>query len=93
MYLLSFQTLREFRSLYYKAVQSDYNQNNSLADYTNFTFPYAYHCHEATLTFAFALRKTIKGTQLYTQLHIFCNEYELKEPYYRADNCYSIQKN
>ncbi|CAI8020636.1 Gamma-aminobutyric acid type B receptor subunit 1 [Geodia barretti] len=52
-------TLREFRSLYYKAVQSDYNENNRLMEYSDYIFPYAYHCHEATLTFAYALNKTV----------------------------------
>jgi gamma-aminobutyric acid type B receptor len=52
-------TLREFRSLYYKAVQSDYNENNTLMEYNDYVFPYAYHCHEATLTFAYSLNKTI----------------------------------
>ncbi|CAI8057390.1 hypothetical protein GBAR_LOCUS31275, partial [Geodia barretti] len=52
-------TLREFRSLYYKAVQSDYNKNNGLMEYSDYIFPYAYHCHEATLTFAYALNKTV----------------------------------
>lgn len=40
---------------------SDYNQNNELTEYTDFVFPYAYHCHEATLAFAYALNKTIAG--------------------------------
>jgi gamma-aminobutyric acid type B receptor len=52
-------TFREFRSLYYKAVQSDYNENNTLMEYNDYVFPYAYHCHEATLTFAYSLNKTI----------------------------------
>lgn len=61
----SFQTLRQFTFLYHEAVMSDYNQNNDIMEYTDFVFPYAYHCHEATLAFTYALNKTIAGKCLH----------------------------
>ena len=49
----------EYHSLYKKAVRTDIT--NGLMEYINFTFPYSYHCHEATLSFAYALNQIIAG--------------------------------
>ena len=56
-----FQKLSEFNNLYLQVVQRDINLKNRLTEYTNYIFPYAYQCNEATLAFAYALNKTIAG--------------------------------
>lgn len=55
------QTLSEFKPLYNDAVNSDINKNIGIREYVNNPFQYSYHCHEATLSFAYALNKTISG--------------------------------
>ena len=52
------QTESQFNSLYKDAAIRDINQNINL---TEDVFSYAYHCHEATLTFVYALNQTIAG--------------------------------
>ena len=55
----SFQTLSQYNLDYKKAVTTD--TANGLMEYINYTFPYSYHCHEATLSFAYSLNKVIAG--------------------------------
>ena len=60
--LYTFQTLPKFMSLFEEAVQREVNQHIvGLMEYLNYTFTYSYHCHEATVAFAYALNKTIAG--------------------------------
>ena len=55
------QTKSQFDTRYKEVIDSDINQKINL---TEDVFIYAYHCHEATLTFAYALHKTIAGMYL-----------------------------
>ena len=47
-------------------MRSDVNQEDELMDYINDTFQYSYHCHEATLSFGYALNKTMSGKLIRT---------------------------
>ncbi|CAI7989811.1 Gamma-aminobutyric acid type B receptor subunit 1, partial [Geodia barretti] len=52
-------TLSEFNSLYHEVVRRGINSQNNLEEFTDYIFPYAYQCNEATLAYAYALSKTI----------------------------------
>ena len=58
------QTLSEFNSLYHDVVKREINSQNNLQNYSDYIFPYAYQCNEATLAFAYALNRTIAGKVL-----------------------------
>ena len=58
MSFLIMQTVSQFNSLYKDAAIRDINQNINLA---KDVFDYSYHCHEATLAFAYTLNQTIAG--------------------------------
>ena len=46
------------------------NQGIDLMEYIDNTFQYSYHCHEATLLFAYALNKAMSGKfLLFTRTH------------------------
>ena len=51
------QTLSEFNSLYHEVVRRGINSQNNLEEFTDYIYPYAYQCNEATLAYAYALRK------------------------------------
>ena len=61
------QTASEFISKYFNVAERVINQDIDLTNYTSHSadpFVYSYHCHEATLAFAYALNNTITGKYL-----------------------------
>ena len=64
VYIFSFhsQTFTEFQEQYWEKLNSPLNRDIKLDELVNGNFfPYAQHCHEATLALAFALSNTQRG--------------------------------
>ena len=56
------QTFTEFQEQYWEKLNSPVNRDIKLDELVNGNFfPYAQHCHEATLALAFALSNTQRG--------------------------------
>ena len=80
-YSLSTQTASEFEAQYWSHISSSLNADlpvNLTSLVQDTLFVYAQQCHEATLTFTFALNKTLSGKERgnnylkYPQMSCFC---------------------
>ena len=65
--------MSQFNSRYFDIAERDINEELNLESFIDRTtpFPYAYHCHEGVLAFAYALNQTIAGRSIYYRVLMF----------------------